>query len=45
MVDLPMAGPANRFTKPLVVGNRVYLPSCANDRLGGFVEGYDVKSN
>jgi len=40
--DLQMAGPGNRFTKPLVVEDRVYVPSCGNDRASGFVEGYRV---
>ncbi len=40
--DLELSGPGNRFTKPLVVEDRVYVPSCGNDRTSGFVEAYRI---
>ena len=38
----PLAGPGMRFTKPLAVGNSIYLPSCASDTGSGRLEGYRV---
>lgn len=42
LVDVPMAGPGNRFTQPLVVEDTVFVPSCGTDRDSGFVEAYRV---
>jgi hypothetical protein len=42
LADELMAGPGYRFTKPLVIGDRVFVPSCRSDDGPSFIEGYDV---
>lgn len=41
--DAPLAGRGMRFTKPLVLGDRVMVPSCASDDGPSWLEGYAVE--
>jgi hypothetical protein len=38
LADVPLAGPGYRFVKPLVDGDRIYVPSCATERGPGTIE-------
>ena len=43
--DRALAGPGNRFTKPLVMDDLVFVPSCGTDRDSAFIEGYRVNED
>jgi hypothetical protein len=38
----PLAGSGYRFTRPLVIGDRVFVNSCTSDRGPGTLEAYDI---
>lgn len=42
LVDQPLAGPGYRFTQPLIVGDRIFVPSCQPDNGPSTLEIYDI---
>lgn len=43
VADEPLVGPGYRFTRPLVLDDRVYVPSCTTDDGPSFLEAYRVR--
>lgn len=44
VVQQALAGPGYRFTQPLVLDDRIYLPSCASDDGPANLEGYQISN-
>jgi hypothetical protein len=42
LIDQPLAGPGYRFTQPLLVGERIFVPSCQPDNGPSALEIYDI---